>query len=116
MAAAGQASPDAIQDLLTFVIVGAGTAGVEMAGTIAELARIALARDFRHIDPRSARILLFEATPRILGTYPERLSKKAHQHLEKLGVTIRTASPVDHEDRSDRWYRTHRIKARQKAC
>jgi len=98
MAAAGQASPDAIQDLLTFVIVGAGTAGVEMAGTIAELARIALARDFRHIDPRSARILLFEATPRILGTYPERLSKKAHQHLEKLGVTIRTASPVDHVD------------------
>jgi NADH dehydrogenase len=62
---------------LTFVQVGAGTAGVEMAGTMAEMARMALAQDFRHIDPRSAHILLFEAAPRILPTYPEELSEKA---------------------------------------
>jgi NADH:ubiquinone reductase (H+-translocating) len=98
MAAIGGASPEAIQRLLTFVIVGGGTAGVEMAGTIAELARLALARDFRHIDPDSARILLYEAMPRILGSYPDKLSQKATAHLEQLGVTVHTNSKVQQVD------------------
>ena len=84
-----------VHDLLTFVIVGAGTAGVELAGTIAEMARMALARDFRHINPRSARILLYEAGPRILPTYPESLSKQAHRHLEELGVEIHAGAKVE---------------------
>ena len=80
---------------LTFVVVGAGTAGVEMAGTIAEMSRIALSKDFRHIDPRKARILLFEAAPRILPTYPEKLSEKAHRHLEELGVNVHQNTKVE---------------------
>ena len=95
MAAAGDPHSSAVQELLTFIVVGGGTAGVEMAGTLAEMARIALAHDFRHIDPRSAQILLFEAAPRILGAYPEDLARKAQQHLEKLGVSIHTGSPVE---------------------
>ncbi len=95
IAATGAANSDVIQQLLTFVIVGAGTAGVEMAATLAEMSRMALAHDFRHIDPRSAQILLFEAAPRILGTYPEDLSSSAHRHLERLGVKIRTMSRVE---------------------
>src|SRR5579872_4265617 len=65
LASLGHAAPEAIQQLLTFVLVGAGTVGVEMASTLAEMSRMALRRDFRHIDPRSARILLYEAAPRI---------------------------------------------------
>src|SRR6202162_1350725 len=61
LAALGNAAPDAIQKLLTFVLVGAGTVGVEMASTLAEMSRIALAHDFRHNDPRAAQILLYEA-------------------------------------------------------
>src|SRR5579871_1184367 len=77
LAAFGGAAPEAIQQLLTFVLVGAGTVGVEMASTLAEMARIALAHDFRHIDPGTARILLYEAAPRVLPTFPEVLSRKA---------------------------------------
>lgn len=84
-----------LEAFLTFVVVGAGTAGVEMAGTIAEMSRIALSKDFRHIDPRKARILLFEAAPRILPTYPEKLAEKAHQHLEQLGVTVYKNTKVE---------------------
>src|SRR5262249_62428478 len=83
-----------------FILVGGGTAGVEMAGTIAEMARMALAHDFRHIDPRAARIVLFEAAPRILPGYPEQLSARAHQHLEHLGVQVRTNTKVDDVDAS----------------
>ncbi|MGH9822968.1 MAG: NAD(P)/FAD-dependent oxidoreductase [Blastocatellia bacterium] len=89
---------DPIKPLLTFVLVGGGTAGVEMAGTIAEMARMALARDFRHIDPRSAHIILFEAGPRILPTYPENLAAKARSHLESLGVDIRAGVKVESVD------------------
>ncbi len=87
-----------IRRLLTFALVGAGTVGVEMASTLAEMSRIALAHDFRHIDPRTARILLFEAGPRILPTYPEDLSCKAQRHLEKLGVEVFTNAPVTNLD------------------
>jgi NADH:ubiquinone reductase (H+-translocating) len=83
-----------IQQLLTFVLVGAGTVGVEMASTLAEMSRIALAHDFRHIDPRSAQILLYEAAPRILPTFPDVLSAKAQRHLESLGVKVFTNTRV----------------------
>jgi NADH:quinone reductase (non-electrogenic) len=83
-----------IRRLLTFALVGAGTVGVEMAGTLAEMSRMALAHDFRHIDPGTARILLYEAAPRILPTYPEVLSRKAQRHLESLGVEIFTNTRV----------------------
>jgi NADH dehydrogenase len=72
---------------LTFVVVGGGPTGVEMAGQIGELARDTLRRDFRAIDPREARILLVEATDRLLGTFPRSLSAKAALALEQLGVT-----------------------------
>src|SRR6185295_18043721 len=63
--------------LLTFVIIGGGPTGVELAGALAELAKAALARDFRHIDPKTARIILVEAGPRLLPSFPERLSEEA---------------------------------------
>ena len=94
LAALGQAAPEAIQQLLTFVLVGAGTVGVEMASTLAEMSRVALARDFRNIDPRQARILLYEAESRVLPSYPEALSAKAERHLEILGVDVRTGTRV----------------------
>ncbi len=80
--------------LLTFVVVGGGPTGVEMAGAIAEIARHALRYDFRHIDPRSARILLIEGGPRILPTFPEDLSAYARRSLEKMGVEVMTSSMV----------------------
>jgi NADH:ubiquinone reductase (H+-translocating) len=87
-----------IQQLLTFVLVGAGTVGVEMASTLAEMSRMALAHDFRNIDPRSARILLYEAAPRILPAFPEALSAKAQRHLESLGVEVYTNARVTSVD------------------
>ncbi|HEX6103034.1 MAG TPA: NAD(P)/FAD-dependent oxidoreductase [Alphaproteobacteria bacterium] len=80
--------------LLTFVVIGGGPTGVEMAGAIAELAKMALARDFRHIDPRQARILLIEAGPRILTAFPLKLSERAERALIRLGVEVRTGAPV----------------------
>jgi NADH dehydrogenase len=85
---------------LTFVVVGAGPTGVEIAGQIGELARDTLRRDFRAIDPRTARIVLVEAADRILTTFPPSLSAKAARSLERLGVTVltgRTVTGVDDE-------------------
>jgi NADH:ubiquinone reductase (H+-translocating) len=90
--------PQVRSALLTFVIVGAGPTGVEMAGAIAELAHKTLVADFRHIDPRSTRILLVEAAPRILAAFPEQLARQAHRKLERLGVTVRTGQAVDEVD------------------
>jgi NADH dehydrogenase len=87
-----------IRRLLTFALVGAGTVGVEMASTLAEMSRMALAHDFRHIDPSTARILLYEAGPRILPTYPEVLSRKAQRHLESLGIEVFTNTRVTSVD------------------
>jgi NADH dehydrogenase len=81
--------------LMTTVIVGGGPTGVEMAGSVAELARYALARDFKNIDPRRARIVLVEAGPRILAGFPEKLSDYAKAALEKLGVTVITKEAVE---------------------
>jgi NADH:ubiquinone reductase (H+-translocating) len=82
-----EADPARRRACLTFVVVGGGPTGVEMAGQIAEIARDTLRRDFRSVDPRSARILLVEASGRVLGTFPERLSARAARALERLGVT-----------------------------
>ena len=80
--------------LLTFVVIGAGPTGVELAGALAEISHQSLARDFRHFDPGSARILLVEAGPSILSTFPPRLRDAARRDLEKLGVEVLTESPV----------------------
>jgi NADH dehydrogenase len=87
------------QRLLTFVIVGGGATGVEMAGAIAEIARQTLAKDFRRIDPRSSRIILLEAGPRVLPTLPEDLSAYAERTLTRMGVDVRTSTRVINCDR-----------------
>ena len=94
---AAEIEPDAEKRkaLLTFVLVGAGPTGVEMAGAIAELAHKALAKDFRNIDPASARILLVEAAPRSLLAFPEHLATDAQKALEQLGVEVMTHSAVE---------------------
>jgi NADH dehydrogenase len=88
--------PDAAhrQALLTFVVIGGGPTGVELAGALAEISRQSLARDFRHFDPSSARIMLLEAGPAILTTFPEPLREAARQDLVRLGVSVRTGNPV----------------------
>jgi NADH dehydrogenase len=73
---------------LTFVVIGAGATGVELAGTLAEIARHTLRGEFRNYDPRNARIVLVEGTDRVLPSYPADLSEKARQQLERLGVTV----------------------------
>lgn len=84
--------------LMTTVVVGGGPTGVEMAGSVAELARHALASDFKNIDPRRAKIILIEAGPRILAGFPEKLSAYAKTSLEKLGVTVITKEAVESID------------------
>jgi len=79
---------------LTFVIVGGGATGVELAGALGELAHETLKRDFRRIDPRNAKILVLEGEDRILPSYPPQLSRKAKNALEKLGVTVMTKTFV----------------------
>ena len=92
--AEAETDPAARRALLTFAIVGGGPTGVELAGTLAEIARHTLKREFRRIDPREARVLLLEAGPRVLASFPESLSAKARAQLEKLGVEVRTGIPV----------------------
>jgi NADH:quinone reductase (non-electrogenic) len=75
---------------MTFVIIGGGPTGVEMAGAIAEIARYTLAKDFRHIDPSSARVVLVEGDKRVLSAFPEDLSAKALKQLKELGVEVHT--------------------------
>src|SRR6266436_3760277 len=75
---------------MTFVIIGGGPTGVEMAGAIAEIARYTLAKDFRHIDPAQARVILIEGEPRLLASFPEDLSASATKQLVDLGVEVRT--------------------------
>lgn len=89
-----ETDPDRQRALLTFILIGAGPTGVEMAGAIAELAHVALASDFRNIDPKSARIILVEALPRIMPAFNEHLAKKAQDGLHHLGVEVRTSSAV----------------------
>jgi NADH:ubiquinone reductase (H+-translocating) len=88
-AIAGEAS-----EPLNFVVVGAGPTGVELAGTLAEISRHVLAKEFRSIDPAMARIILLEGGPRVLAAYPEDLSRSAQAQLQKLGVEVRTSAMV----------------------
>lgn len=80
--------------LLTFVVVGAGPTGVELAGAIADISRTVLLKDFRRIDPTSARVVLVEAGPRVLAAFPEALSSRAALDLAQLGVEVRAGAPV----------------------
>jgi NADH:ubiquinone reductase (H+-translocating) len=93
-AAEREADAAAQRRLLTFVIVGAGPTGVELAGAMAEIARQVMPADFRSIDTTSTRIILVEAMDRVLPTYPPKLSQKARHQLERLGVEVRTGSLV----------------------
>jgi len=79
---------------LNIVVVGGGPTGVEMAGAIAEIARFSLARDFRHIDTRDARVILIEAGTQLLSAFPDRLSQQALRDLKRLGVDVRFGQPV----------------------
>src|SRR4051794_39604605 len=97
---------------LTFVIVGAGPTGVELAGALSEIARHALARDFRHIDPAQARVILLEGSPRVLTAYVEPLSKKARDQLVALGVDVRTGQMVTAIDEFGVSVGSDRIEAR----
>ncbi|HEY6930277.1 MAG TPA: NAD(P)/FAD-dependent oxidoreductase [Thermoanaerobaculia bacterium] len=89
-----ESDPDRRRKLLTFVLVGGGPTGAELAGAMAEISRSVLVGDFRVIDPRQARIILLEASPRILPTFPEELSAKAAAALTRLGVEVRAGAPV----------------------
>jgi NADH:ubiquinone reductase (H+-translocating) len=98
--------------LTTFVVIGGGPTGVEMAGAIAELARKALARDYRRINPACARIVLVEAAPRVLGAFPEELSDHARSSLERLGVEVRVGKPVSSIDANGVTLEGERIESR----
>jgi len=92
------ADPEERQRLLTFIIVGGGPTGVELAGAIAELARHGLAGEFRNIDPAQARVLLVQSAPRLLPAFPESLSEVSAQSLRTLGVEVLTKSRVEKVD------------------
>ena len=98
--------------LMNFVVVGGGATGVEMAGAIAELAKRALAAEFRAIDPRSARIILVEAAPRLLTAFDPSLSQNARTSLEHLGVEVRLGAPVTALDDAGVSIGTQRIESR----
>jgi NADH dehydrogenase len=89
-----EADREAVRQWLTFVVIGGGPTGVETAGAFAEIARHTLARDFRRIDPRMARVILVEAGPRVLAAYTDDLSESAKRQLEDLGVQVWTGAAV----------------------
>jgi NADH dehydrogenase len=104
--------PDERRRLLNFVVVGGGPTGVELAGAIAELARMALVRDFRTINPAEARIVLIEAGPRVLPSFPEDLAQAAKKGLADLGVEVRTGAMVTACDADGVQLGDERIEAR----
>lgn len=106
-----ESDPDRRSALLTFVIVGGGPTGVELAGTMIEFARKTIRRDFRSFDPRQARVLLLEGGPRILPTFPPDLSDKAERSLRKLGVEVRTNASVTAVDEGGVWVGEERIRS-----
>jgi NADH:ubiquinone reductase (H+-translocating) len=83
-----------VHPALNFIVVGGGPTGVELAGAIRDISKLYMKKDFRHIDPAQARVLILEGSPRILSAYPEDLSAKAVEQLEKLGVEVRVNQPV----------------------
>ena len=107
--ATSQAERDA---WLTFAVVGGGPTGVELAGTLAEIARHTLKGEFRRIDPSSARVQLIEAGPRVLSTFPESLSRYAEEKLRRLGVQVLTGAPVQTIDADGYQRADQRVPAR----
>ena len=95
----------------TFVIVGGGPTGVELAGAMSEISRGKLWREFRHSDPRQSRVVLIEAGPRLLPAFPEDLAAVAKRDLEKLGVEVRLGSPVTNMERDGVWMGTEHIQS-----
>jgi len=93
-AAEREPDPDRRKEWLTFVVVGGGPTGVELAGALAEISRVSLAHDFRNFDPRQAKVVLVEGLSRLLTAYPEKLSVKARRSLERLGVDVKTDTRV----------------------
>ncbi len=91
-----ETDPEKLRALMTFVIVGGGPTGVELAGALAEIANDTLRRDFRNIDPSQARIILVEGGDRVLPAYPPQLSEAARKMIVHLGVTVRTGAMVTH--------------------
>src|ERR1017187_6556753 len=96
---------------LQFVVVGGGPTGVELAGTLAEIARHAMTNEFRNIKPEQSRILLIEGGPRVLPVYSEELSDKAEQQLRRLGVEVRTSNMVTRIEPGSVWVKDERIPA-----
>jgi NADH dehydrogenase len=107
-----ETDPERQREWLTFVIVGGGPTGVELAGALAEISRHALARDFRAIDPTRARILLIEGGPRILPPFPPELSEKAREELVNLGVEVRAGAQATAIDAGGVTIGTERLAAR----
>jgi len=102
---------DEQKKLFTFVIVGGGPTGVELAGAIGEMSRFTLDRDFKNIDPKHTRVILIEAGPRILPSFPEKLASRAMRDLEKAGVQVWTSSTVTNIDGEGVEINNERIKA-----
>jgi len=100
------------QALLTFVVVGGGPTGVELAGALAEISRQTIARDFRVIDPTRARIVLIEGGARVLAAFPESLSERARRSLERIGVEVRTGAIVTRVTADAVWLGSEQIRAR----
>ena len=97
---------------LTFVVVGAGPTGVELAGALSEIGRLTVAKDFRSFDPRTLRVVLVEGAPRVLPPYPESLSASAKHQLERIGVEVRTGAMVTKIDQTGVWLGDEHIDAR----
>jgi NADH dehydrogenase len=106
-----EADPARRRGLLTFVVIGGGPTGVELAGTLVEIARHTLRREFRRMDPAEARVVLLEGLDRILPAYPSDLSAKARRQLEDLGAEVRTGARVTGVDADGVWLGAERLEA-----
>src|SRR5439155_1056722 len=111
---AAEREPDSAEQraLLTFVVVGGGPTGVELAGALGEISRQTIARDFRVIDPTKARIVLLEGGARILSAFPESLSHRAEEALRRIGVEVRTSAVVTRVTADAVWLGGEQIRAR----